>query len=95
MYRFLYKIFTPLAKGVLSVQKTHIKKNTRKLEFVKTNYFGPEVDNFWQQTTEKDNIVVIKDDKFLNWRYADRPSSDCEIFVIKDENGRNTDFTSE
>jgi hypothetical protein len=36
--------------------------------------FGSEMDNFWERTREHYSFVLVKDSRYLNWRYADCPT---------------------
>lgn len=52
-------------------------------------YFDTRVDQVIRQVAEQANFMVIKDHRFLNWRYQQRPDKDYRLFIF--ENKSNVD----
>jgi len=42
--------------------------------------FGKEFDGLWKQNLEKSRVMVVRDRRYLNWRFAQKPGSEYEIF---------------
>jgi GNAT superfamily N-acetyltransferase len=43
--------------------------------------FDERIDEFWLKASGTKNIMIIKNMKYLNWRYVDKPGSDYKIFI--------------
>ncbi len=52
-----------------------------------TNYFDDEFDCLWQKASTIKPIMVIRDRKYLNWRYVEKPGANYTIYSAweKDE----------
>jgi hypothetical protein len=69
-------------------KKRHGKKGLLDPE-VKLSYpdgFGDEVDVFWEQIKSSLDFAVIRDRKYLNWRYCDNRAGDFKV-VTASKNG--------
>lgn len=50
------------------------------------SYFDDRFDAFWQKVSNDYNIIVVRDKKYLNWRYIDVPNAKYMVYVAeKDE----------
>lgn len=49
--------------------------------------FGSEMDAFWSRIESQHDVVVVKDARYLNWRYPDRPGVDYRIAALRDAAG--------
>jgi hypothetical protein len=38
------------------------------------NRFGKEMDKFWERTRRRYSFLVVRDSRYLNWRYSDSPT---------------------
>jgi len=47
------------------------------------NRFGPEMDDFLARVFERYTFAVIKNHRWLNWRYVDRPDRYYRLFVFE------------
>jgi N-acetylglutamate synthase-like GNAT family acetyltransferase len=45
------------------------------------NHFGPDVSGFFMQAAEDFDIVVVRDQDYLNWRYADMRAGAFSILL--------------
>lgn len=53
------------------------------VEVEQVSSFDEGIDKFWRKASNTKNIMVIKDMKYLNWRYVDKPANEYKIFVAK------------
>lgn len=54
----------------------NIKKITR---------FDKRIDNFWNRVAKQHEMITVRDSKYLNWRYFDKPKATYEVFVAEKE----------
>jgi hypothetical protein len=45
--------------------------------------FDERIDSFWEKASKLKNIMVVKDRKYLNWRYVAKPRNKYNIFIAK------------
>ena len=45
--------------------------------------FDEQIDKFWEKASRIKNIMIIKDMKYLNWRYIAKPGKEYRVFVAK------------
>jgi hypothetical protein len=45
--------------------------------------FDERIDEFWLNASNMKSIMVVKDRKYLNWRYVDKPGHNYKIFIAK------------
>lgn len=45
--------------------------------------FDEDIDDFWQKASVIKPIMVVRDRKFLNWRYVEKPGNEYTIFVAR------------
>jgi len=62
--------------------RTSPSKNT-DVEVEQISSFDERIDKFWLKASKIKNIMVIKDMKYLNWRYVAKPGNEYKIFVAK------------
>jgi hypothetical protein len=53
------------------------------VEVERVSSFDERIDKFWLKASEIKNIMVIKDMKYLNWRYVAKPGNEYKIFLAK------------
>lgn len=49
--------------------------------------FGPETDVFWSRIADQHDVTVVKDARYLNWRYPHRPGVTYRTAVLRDAAG--------
>jgi len=47
-------------------------------------YFDQRFDEFWHEEAKNYEIIVIRDSKYLNWRYIENPEAYYTIFAIEE-----------
>lgn len=45
--------------------------------------FDERINKFWQKASKMKNIMVIKDMKYLNWRYIAKPGKEYKVLIAK------------
>jgi len=45
--------------------------------------FDEQIDKFWEKASRIKNIMIIKDMKYLNWRYIAKPGHEYRIFLAR------------
>ncbi len=49
--------------------------------------FGAEADSLWNRIAPQHDVTVVKDSRYLNWRYVSRPGVTYRIVALRDSNG--------
>ena len=45
--------------------------------------FDEQIDRFWEKASRIKNIMIVKDMKYLNWRYFAKPGHEYRVFLAK------------
>ncbi len=45
--------------------------------------FGPEIDILWQRSRQELSVAIIRDARYMNWRYADCPEVSYRLLVAQ------------
>jgi hypothetical protein len=45
--------------------------------------FDERINQFWEKASKLKNIMIVKDMKYLNWRYVAKPGNEYRIFMAK------------
>lgn len=53
------------------------------IEIEQISSFNESIDTFWLKASEIKQIMIVRDMKYLNWRYVKKPGKDYAIFVAK------------
>lgn len=53
------------------------------VEIEQVSSFDERIDKFWLKASQIKGIMVVKDMKYLNWRYVAKPGNEYRIFVAK------------
>jgi GNAT superfamily N-acetyltransferase len=56
------------------------------MEIVPISSFDESIDGFWQRASELKKIMIVRDMKYLNWRYVEKPGNEYKIFSAKRQN---------
>lgn len=59
------------------------KKMSHNFKIEKIKIFGKEFDDLWELAKKEITIGVIRDRKYLNWRYFQKPEEKYDVFTIK------------
>ncbi|MGE3172605.1 MAG: GNAT family N-acetyltransferase [Planctomycetota bacterium] len=49
--------------------------------------FAQDVDGLWDQLKNATALAIVRDARYLNWRYADAPDVDYTLFECRDQGG--------
>ena len=64
--------------------KSHCEDSEVTIEQITT--FDERIDKFWLRASETKKIMVIRDKKYLNWRYVNKPGNNYNIFIAQKGN---------
>lgn len=64
---------------------TKYKSNLKGVKIRKVDSFDERFNLFWEKIKEQYNIIVVRDQKYLNWRYS-KPGFNYQIFVAESGN---------
>lgn len=53
------------------------------IEIGQISSFDQSIDKFWLKASETKQIMIVRDMKYLNWRYVEKPENDYTIFIAK------------
>jgi len=54
------------------------------LELFEVKEFDSTFDEFWQQHPEKQEIMIIRDAQYLNWRYMKNPAAQYTVYALRE-----------
>jgi hypothetical protein len=54
-----------------------------EIEIEEITSFDERINKFWEKASKLKEIMVVKDMKYLNWRYIDKPGNKYKIFLAK------------
>ncbi len=79
---FIGALFGYVWEGItcrrLSLQKGDI-------EVEQISYFDESFNDFWLRSCNIKKIIFVRDMKYLNWRYVEKPGNEYKIFVAKSQ----------
>jgi len=55
------------------------RATSAELEVVTVARFGPDVDALWAEVAQETQLAVVRDQRYLNWRYADAHDAEYEL----------------
>jgi len=61
-------------------------REKENLEIEKISRFDERINGFWNAISRNPQIIVIRDQKYLNWRYHDNPEGNYVIYVTSKNN---------
>ncbi|MFC1966412.1 GNAT family N-acetyltransferase [Chloroflexota bacterium] len=53
------------------------------VEIKRTSSFDDRIDEFWGKASANLKVAVVRDKKYLNWRYVDKPGHDYTIYLAE------------
>jgi len=65
----------------ITMRKSSTQNNDIEIEQVSS--FDESIDEFWLKASELKKIMIVKDMKYLNWRYVEKPGDEYIIFLAK------------
>lgn len=62
-----------------------IKKSPKVdgLTVTRISHFDDRFNDFWKKVSNDYNIIVVRNKKYLNWRYVDVPNNDYSVYVAE------------
>jgi len=72
--------------------KNGTKTYRRKLRIEKTDEFDSEFDKLWRSVSSHYDILIVRNSKYLRWRYIDYPFERPQIFSAHDDAGNMRGF---
>ncbi len=80
------KCLNPVLDVFTSLIFTSNGSKNRNLSINQINFFNEDFDLLWQELSNQFEIAVIRDSKYLNWRYVERPGYNYRVFsAIEDD----------
>lgn len=84
---FLGKYVSNISKGLFTAIGNFMpKKHNPAIEIRKENAFGEWANELWNKCKDQNKLWVIRDYKYLSWRYDMRPESSYNLYTAR-ENG--------
>ena len=77
---FLRRLTNLPVKAALKVLSRSKLSKSEDLLLRKVDVFDSQFDNFWERASKQYDIGVVRDRKFLNWRFVDKPGDGYSIF---------------
>jgi hypothetical protein len=78
---FLGNIWADLMLG--TYYKGRVLIDLRDIEVNRVSSFDNDIDEFWTKVSHNARIMGVRDRKYLNWRYVDRPGYDYAIYLAR------------
>jgi GNAT superfamily N-acetyltransferase len=80
-----------LAYKMYSCARNWFKKEERAIEYTfnieETKRYNKGYDVFWRKVLNNFDVITVRDSKYLNWRYVDRPHRSYFNFICKNQDG--------
>ncbi len=83
--KFLSKIFGSIINTFYNFFLKK-KKMPNNIKIEEINKFDKEFDDLWELNKNKITVGIIRDSKYLNWRYFQRPEGKYVVFAIRNYN---------
>jgi len=61
------------------------RETSSELEIKKIDRFDADVDALWQTFSTETKLAVIRDQRYLNWRYADAHDTEYELYECREK----------
>jgi hypothetical protein len=68
------------------VKRALSKREAPHVKISRVESFDERIGKFWAETAIKYNFIVNRDQKYLNWRYADKRAGQYEIHLAEENN---------
>ena len=77
----VHKLFKPIR------QIRTKKEYDKNLRILKIDSFDKSVNLLWKKVSKSYKMITVRNQKYLNWRYAEKPAKEYAIFVAKSKSG--------
>lgn len=86
IYRFikltgLYKIMTVILNKWLNSKRKFKKNHSGDIKYITAKHFGKEVDALWEKVSSEFDCAIVRDSRYLNWKYLEFPNRKYNIFL--------------
>lgn len=68
---------------LFSIRRKHALTSIENIEITKVSCFDREIDDIWNEVSAGYGIILVRDYKYLNWRYFARPDAHYCVIVAK------------
>jgi len=68
-------------KCTRTLQRDFLSINNIKIS--KVSYLDENINKFWCNVSKDYDIIVVRNSKYLNWRFFDRPNVDYDVFLAE------------
>ena len=82
--RLLLAISGTVCEGVKRLMYLGKERALPPNSFIKKiSVFDKRVDILWEKASSQHTIAVLRDSKYLNWRYIENPDNDYTVFIVE------------
>lgn len=64
-------------------EKRGQKIPSEDLRITKISHFDERIDEFWNRVSSNHGMIVIRNRKYLNWRYFEKPNATYDVFLAE------------
>ncbi len=83
--RYIHNKFLTRAAAYVLGKICRTRSTNGSLKIERISRFDERINGFWEEISKHFRIIVKRDQRYLNWRYADYPGSKYTIYtVVKD-----------
>jgi GNAT superfamily N-acetyltransferase len=80
-----WKPLAILAEGVWAAWRPRPRRLPSGLEAVEVRRFPDDTDEFWQRASPGKRFIVVRDRRYLDWRYADNPEHLYHLWTLREQ----------
>jgi hypothetical protein len=66
--------------------QNYVGKSHKHITIKKIHKFDSRIEKFWNSISNQYKIALVRDDKYLNWRYVDHPNIEYIIYIAEESN---------
>jgi len=79
----LTKHFSRFLNYYFSIKREHEPPSVKGLEIAETNFFDERINEFWNRASRNYDMLVVRNRRYLNWRYFDRPDINYDVLLAE------------
>ena len=84
--RWLSRWSGSLTEGIRGLtRRTHREPTVADVSVAEATTFGPGSDALWQQVRSDYPVMVVRDQRYLNWRFVERPDARYTVLIATRE----------
>lgn len=80
---FLRSVLRPFDSVFRAFFKTRKMPLIESLRVAEISSFDDRINNFWDSVSREYGILLVRDKKYLNWRYFEKPDQDYKVLVAE------------